>query len=162
MVNEKLTYRKAQISDIKELYSILLKAFEPYKLNYTNGAYYATVLTPLDIKNRILGNKYDIYVVTMDKKIIGTFSLLKKGNDILHTRTMAVHPDYQGKGFGLFILRKIYMLAKKNNYKFISLDTSKPLKRAIKFYKNFGFEFTGKNKDFHGVKIFEMIKEIND
>jgi len=162
VVNVKINYRKAQILDINEIYNTLLKAFEPYKSNYTNDAYNATVLTLKDIKNRILGDKYEIYVVTKDKKIIGTFSILKKNKDILHLRSMAVHPDFQGKGFGLFILRKIDMFAKKNNYKFISLDTSKPLKRAIKFYKNFGFEFTGNNQDFYGVKIFEMIKEIND
>jgi N-acetylglutamate synthase-like GNAT family acetyltransferase len=158
--NLKLSFRKAKISDINEIYSILLKAFEPYRKNYTSGAYNATVLSPQDIKNRILGDEYEIYVVEIDKKITGTFSITKKEKNRLHIRTMAVNPDYQGRGIGLFILEKIDLLAKKNNIKTISLDTSKPLKRAIKFYENYGYNFTGVTHNFFQIKIYEMVRNI--
>jgi GNAT superfamily N-acetyltransferase len=73
---------------------------------------------------------------------------------------MAVHPNYQKRGIGLFILNKINELAKRKNIKTISLDTSKPLKKAIKFYKEFDFDFTGVTKNFYGVEIYEMIKKL--
>ena len=71
---------------------------------------------------------------------------------------MAVLPDYQKRGIGLFILKNITVSAKRKNVKTISLETSKPLKRAINFYKNFGFKFTGAVKNFYGIEIFEMKK----
>jgi len=155
-----LTFRKAQIHDINDIHLVLSKAFEPYKKEYTNGALNATVLTPTVIQNRILDQKYEIFVVTTNEHIVGTVSYSKKDQDQLYIRSMAVHPDYQKRGIGLFILKKINELAKRKNIKMISLETSKPLKRAIKFYKNFGFNFTGVTQDFYGIEIYEMIKRL--
>jgi len=155
-----ITFKKAQIHEINDIHLVLSKAFEPYKKDYTNGAFNATVLTSTDIQNRIIDQKYEIFVVVIDEHIIGTVSLSKKDQDQLHVRSMAVHPDYQKRGIGLFILKKINELAKRKDIKTISLDTSKPLKKAIKFYKKFGFEFTGVTKNFYGVEIYEMIKKL--
>jgi N-acetylglutamate synthase-like GNAT family acetyltransferase len=153
-----LTFRKARIQEIKDVLLVLSKAFEPYKKYYTNDAFNATVLTPNVMKDRILNKKYEIFVVLINKQIIGTVSLSMKDKDQLYIRSMAVHPDYQKRGVGLFILKKINELTIGKNIKTISLDTSKPLKRAIKFYKNFGFKFTGIIKDFYGNEIYEMKK----
>lgn len=161
MEHENLTFRKAQIHEINDIYLVLSKAFELYKKEYTNDAFNATTLTPIEIQDRIITQKYEIFVAVIKKQIVGTISLLKKDEDSLHIRNMAVHPDYQKRGIGLFILNKIAEIAKSKNIKTISLDTSKPLKSAIKFYKNFGFEFTGVTKNFYGIKIFEMIKSYN-
>jgi N-acetylglutamate synthase-like GNAT family acetyltransferase len=158
--NVNISFRKAKISEINEIYLILLKAFEPYRKNYTNGAFNATVLSPDDIKNRILGKKFEIYVLTLNKHIIGTLSITKKFQDQLYIRSMAVLPDYQGRGLGFLMLKEINKLAKRKKIKTISLDTSKPLKRAIKFYKNFGFTFTGVTRDFFGIQICEMVKKL--
>ena len=155
-----ITFKEAQIHEINDIHLVLSKAFEPYKKDYTNGAFNATVLTSTDIQNRIIDQKYEIFVVVIDEHIIGTVSLSKKDQDQLHVRSMAVHPDYQKRGIGLFILKKINELAKRKDIKTISLDTSKPLKKAIKFYKKFGFEFTGVTKNFYGVEIYEMIKKL--
>lgn len=160
MEHVNITFKKAQIHEINDIHLVLSKAFEPYKKDYTNGAFNATVLTSTDIQNRIIDQKYEIFVVVIDEHIIGTVSLSKKDQDQLHVRSMAVHPDYQKRGIGLFILKKINELAKRKDIKTISLDTSKPLKKAIKFYKKFGFEFTGVTKNFYGVEIYEMIKKL--
>ena len=160
MENANITIRIAQLTDIDEIYLILLKAFEPYNNRYTNRAYNATVMSPDEIKNRILGKKYEIFVVMKNTQIIGTFSISKKGQDQLYLRSMAVHPDYQRRGIGLYILEEINKLAKRKSIKTISLDTAKPLKRAIKFYKKFGFDYTGITHNFFGIKIYEMIKKL--
>ena len=159
MEHENIAFRKAQIHEINDIHFVLSKAFEPYKKYYTNGALNATVLTPSVIRDRIVNKKYEIFVVTINKHIVGTVSLSKKDKDQLYIRSMAVHPDHQKRGVGLFILKKINELAKRKNIKTISLDTSKPLKRAINFYKNFGFKFTGENKNYYGIEIYKMQKE---
>lgn len=155
--HENLTFRKAQIHELNDIHLILSKSFRPYKKDYTKSAFDATVLNPTEIQNRIADQKHDIFVVIQNKHIIGTVSLLKKGQDQLFIRSMAVHPDYQKRGFGLFILKKISELAKRKNIKTIFLDTYKPLKRAVKFYEKFGFKYTGVTQDLYGVEICEMI-----
>jgi len=155
---KKIIFRKAQIEEINDIHLVLSKAFKPYKKYYTYDAFNATVLSPIIIKDRILNKKYEIFVITINRQIIGTVSLSMKDQDQIYIRSMAVHPDYQKRGVGLFILKKINKLAIRKNIKTISLDTSKPLKRAIKFYKNFGFKFTGTKKNFYGIDIYEMKK----
>jgi N-acetylglutamate synthase-like GNAT family acetyltransferase len=157
---ENINFSKARMQDIKDIHSVLLKAFESYNNDYTNDAYIATVLSTTEIKNRILGEKYEIYVITINKKIIGTVSISKKNKYKLYIRSMAVHPNYQKRGIGHFILNKIIELAKKNNIEYIFLDTSKLLKEAVEFYKKFGFVFTGVKHDFYGIEIYEMIKKL--
>lgn len=156
----KLAFRKAKTHEIYQIYYVLLKAFEPYKKNYTDGAFQATTLSPLVIYNRLLGKKYDVFVILTNNIIVGTVSITRKDQDDLYIRSMAVHPDYQKRGIGFFIIKKIIEIAEKYNIKIISLDTSKPLKKAIKFYKKAGFEFSGLKQDFYGVKIYEMIKKL--
>lgn len=158
MEYKNLAFRKARIQEINDVRLVLSKAFEAYKKYYTNDALNATVLTPKVIKDRLLNKKYEIFVVLINEQIVGTVCLSMKGQDQLYIRSMAVHPDYQKRGVGLFILKKINELAIRKNIKTISLDTSKPLKRAIKFYKNFGFKFTGTIKNFYGEEIYEMKK----
>jgi ribosomal protein S18 acetylase RimI-like enzyme len=157
---EKIILNKAQIRDINDIYLVLSKAFEPYKNNYTKGAYDATVLSPENIKNRILGKEYEIFVVIISNRIIGTFSISQNTQDQFYLRSMAIHPDYQRRGIGLYILKEIIRLGKRKNIKMIYLDTSKTLKGAIKFYKKFGFIFTGAYHNFFGIKIYEMIKKL--
>jgi N-acetylglutamate synthase-like GNAT family acetyltransferase len=156
--NQNLIFIKAQIHEINDIHFVLSKAFEPYRNHYTDEALNATILSPDIIKNRILNQKYEIFVVKIDKQIVGTVSLSMKDQYQLYIRSMAVHPEYQKRGIGLFILKNISKFAKRKNIKTISLETSKPLKRAINFYTNFGFKFTGNSKNFHGVEISEMKK----
>ena len=159
MLDQKyIALREIHNSDIQDVNFILSEAFKSYKKYYTNGALNATVLTPTVIQDRIINQKYEIFVVLINSQIVGTVSLSMKDQDQLYIRSMAVHPDYQKRGVGLFILKKINELAKRKNIKTISLDTSKPLKRAINLYKNFGFKFTGTIKNLYGIKIYEMKK----
>jgi N-acetylglutamate synthase-like GNAT family acetyltransferase len=157
---ENITFSKAQIQDINDIFLVLSKAFEPYNNNYTNDAFNATVLSPNEIKNRILGKEYEIYVVKINEQVIGTVSISKKNQRQLYIRSMAVQPDYQKRGIGLFIFNKIVGLAKIKRINSIFLETSKPLKAAIKFYKKNGFIFTGVTHDFYGIEIYEMIKKL--
>jgi ribosomal protein S18 acetylase RimI-like enzyme len=160
VIPENVIFMKAQMHDINDIHLVLLRAFEPYNNNYTNDAFNATVLSPIEIKNRVLGEEYEIYLVKINEQVIGTVSISKKDQHQLHIRSMAVHPDYQKRGIGLFILKKIVELAKIKNINSLFLETSKPLKAAIKFYKKNGFIFTGVTHNFYGIEIYEMIKRL--
>jgi ribosomal protein S18 acetylase RimI-like enzyme len=157
MGNKKLVFRKAKINDKEKIYNILLNSFKPYKKDYTEKGYYSTILSPEKIEERINENIFKIFVVTIDKKIVGTVSILHQ-DDRYYIRSMAVEPDYQNKGVGLFILENIFDIAKNENIKKISLESFKPLKKAVRFYEKHGFKKTGIIKDLYGNEIFEMIK----
>jgi GNAT superfamily N-acetyltransferase len=153
-------FQRAKCRDIPSIYGVLVKAFAPYKQQYTPCAYAATVVSPADIEQRMVGKDYELYVVTIGERVVGTVSVVMKEQDRLHIRSMAVLPVVQQMGVGRFIMEKIEALATQNHVAVLSLDTSKPLERAIRFYQQCGFAFTGVTHDFYGVEIFEMMKKL--
>ena len=155
-----LTFRKANTSDINFIHEILYKSFKPYQKFYTDQAFAATVISHEEIKNRILKNDYDVFVSLITNQIVGTVSLLLKNKKFLYIRSMAVHPDFQRIGIGVFMLDKIFYIAEKKKIKKLVLESSEPLFNALNFYEKNGFKKTGSSRDFYGVEIFEMIKNI--
>ncbi len=159
MKSKNLTFRKANTSDINDIHEILYKSFKPYQRFYTDQAFAATVISPEEIKNRIMKSVYDVFIALFDNQIVGTVSLSIKNQDILYIRSMAVDPDFQRIGIGNFILENITSYYEKRKIKKFILESSKPLNNALNFYEKHGFKKTGLNRDFFGVEIFEMIKE---
>ncbi len=160
MKNRTFTFRRANTRDINVIHEILYKSFEPYQRFYTDEAFAATVISPKEIKERILKKDYDIFVAIFNSQIVGTVSLSIKNQKFLYIRSMAVHPDFQRKGIGCFMLDNIYYIAEKKKIKKIVLESSEPLYNALDFYEKYGFKKTGFTRDFYGVEIFEMIKNL--
>lgn len=152
-----IKFELAKINDKNKIYNILLNSFEPYKEYFTEDGFYSTVLSPEEIENRIKQIFFKVFVVTMEKRIVGTVTVIPQ-NDRYYLRSMAVEPNYQNTGIGSFILENIYRIAKNDNIKKVSLESFKPLEKAVRFYKKHGFEKTGITKDLYGIEIFEMIK----
>jgi len=158
--NKKLVFRRAKMNEIDEIHNILLNSFEPYRKYFTEEGFSSAVLSIEEIKKRIKNYIFKVYVVIIDKKIVGTASILPQ-DDRYYLRSMAVDPNYQNKGIGLFILENISNVAEKENIRKISLESFKPLYKAIGFYEKYGFKKTGITKDLCGNEIFEMIKQLD-
>jgi ribosomal protein S18 acetylase RimI-like enzyme len=73
---------------------------------------------------------------------------------------MAVIPASQGTGIADRLLTKAESHFRERNCERISLDTTLPLERAVRFYERFGFSASGKIQDFFGMPLFEYIKTI--
>jgi ribosomal protein S18 acetylase RimI-like enzyme len=157
--NKKLIFSKANPNDTIDIYEILFRSFKPYQKYYTDQAYKATILSPEKIKDRLLKEKYEVFITLLNSQIVGTVSISIKNQNILYIRSMAVHPDFQREGIGGFIMDNIFDITEKKGIKKIILETSKPLKNAFNFYEKHGFKKTGVFRDFYGVTIFEMIRE---
>ncbi len=153
--------RKAHYNEIQEICSILSKSFEPYNQYYTEKAYEATVISPHEIEKRVNDEQTDVLVVIYKNKVVGTVSIIMQEKEKLHLRSMAVKPSYQRKGIGSYILEEINRLAREKQVKIISLECFEPLTKAINLYEKFGFRKTGRKRDYNGIRIFEMIKEVN-
>lgn len=160
MKKDEVLFRKAQMHEIEDIFGVLVKAFEPYRKRYSSGAFEATVLSVEALRSRMVGRDFEVFVVVFDGRVVGTVSVSKREEGRLHIRSMAVSPECQGRGFGLLMVEKVEEMAKRVGLKMLSLDTSKPLRKAIGFYQGCGFEFTGVVKDFFGVEIFEMVKRL--
>lgn len=157
---EKLMVLEAGVDAIQEIWAVLSEAFASYSKFYTEKAYIATVITPIEIKKRIQDPKSIVLVAKYQKKIIGTASI-EIQNSNMHIRSMAVKPNYQKKGIGSSILEKIWVISKERSAKTISLECFRPLIGATRLYKKFGYEITGNKRILHGIEIFEMVRRIH-
>ena len=159
---DKITIRLAWKNEIFKIHKIFLEAFKPYKKYYTKKAYDATVISPRQINDRLLDNEVYILVAIYNSEIVGTVSVNKEDSSSFYICSMAVKPSFQGKGIGSYLLEEIIKLSVEKKVKTLSLESYDPLEKALNFYEFFGFEKTGKNRNYHGIEIFEMIKHIKD
>ena len=86
-------------------------------------------------------------------------TLLKADENNIYIASMAVKPEYHGKGAGSMLLKETDRIAYEKQCSKLILETSAPLTDAIRLYEKFGYERTGKTTDYYGVTIFEMVKE---
>ena len=159
-VRHSIKIRKAQSNDIPEIYRILSEAFEPYRHYYTERAYNATVISPREIEDRIHEQETNVLVAIYEGAIAGTVSITVENNEGVHIRSMAVTPCHWGKGIGWCMIEKIEIIARKKQCRTLFLESFNPLIKAEKLYKKFGFRETMKKRMYHGISIFEMVKEI--
>jgi N-acetylglutamate synthase-like GNAT family acetyltransferase len=100
--------------------------------------------------------------VIQNLEIIGTIGWKKINEKEGHIRGMAVHPKFQGKNSpAADLLKTVEMDAHSQGCTFLTLDTTKILKRAQNFYRKHGFKETGKTGDFFGSTIYEFEKKIS-
>ena len=68
---------------------------------------------------------------------------LSNERKVLVIHRLCVHPEFQGKGIAKIILKFIEDFAVKNNYSCIRLDAYSGNNKALKLYKNFGYNQVG-------------------
>ncbi len=90
----------------------------------------------------------DLYVITSERKIVGCMAIssridkeyiplkwLTPNKNNLYVHRLAIHPNYQGKGFARHLMDFAENFAIKNNYHSIRLDTFSKNKKNQKFYE---------------------------
>ena len=86
-------------------------------------------------KDKLEKDSYHVMLINSSKVIIGVgriHFLLNNSIKIAQIRYMAIHKDFQFKGFGTIILKELESYAKKNNINNIFLHSRSS---AIEFYK---------------------------
>ena len=81
---------------------------------------------------------HDVFVLILDNKIIGTLVLLNR-KQIYLLDNVAVHPDFQGRGFGRMLIAFAETRAKNAGFDFITLYTNEQMSENIQLYKKLGF-----------------------
>jgi len=92
-----------------------------------------------DPKRLIIDKGGFIFFATADKKIAGTFALIKTGGDEYELSKMAVDEDFQGRKIGNCMLEFCIEEVKKLRAAKLILYSNTQLKPAVHLYKKYGF-----------------------
>jgi GNAT superfamily N-acetyltransferase len=91
---------------------------------------------------------------------VGTIACCISGQ-LGHLRGMAVLPEWQGHS----IAQQLLLQAEDDLHAAgccrITLDTTAPLQRAMRFYERNGYRPSGNTTDFFGMPLYEFVKELD-
>jgi ribosomal protein S18 acetylase RimI-like enzyme len=150
--------RRARGEDAESVAACLAAAFEPFRSQYPQNAFQDTVPGPEAVRGRM--THMVIYVATTsDEEIVGTVAVAIAAEEG-HLRGMAVLPAWQGQNIAGPLLRMAENDLHASGCVRITLDTTAPLKRAIRFYERNGFVPSGKVTDYFGMPLYEYLKQL--
>lgn len=150
--------RRAGAQDEQSVLECLRVAFEPFRQFYSPEGFADTTLTPATYQQRL--RRSTIFVAEERGEVIGTIACNRISEEEGHLRGMAVLPDHQGAGVAQSLLDAAETEIERWGCKRITLDTTQPLKRAIRFYERNGYRPTGKVGDFYGLPLHEYEKQL--
>jgi GNAT superfamily N-acetyltransferase len=154
-IGELLSVRTASVQDSEGILNCLHSAFGPYQSLYTSAAYEDTVLTPQTLQNRL--KTMSVLVADSGGIVVGTISCGSSGEEG-HLRGMAVQPAWLGKNVAHRLLEAAEQLLRDKGCSRVTLDTTLPLERAMRFYEKHGYLKSGRVSDFYGMPLHEYEK----
>src|ERR1041385_3713992 len=149
--------RRADSNDAGAILACLATAFAPYRNNYTSAGFADTVLDSHSIQRRL--REMCVLVAVSEGDVVGTIACAATGDEG-HLRGMAVLPDWQGKGVASALLEAAETELRNQRCTRVTLDTTEPLIRAMRFYEQHGFTRSGRVSDFFGMPLHEWIKRL--
>jgi GNAT superfamily N-acetyltransferase len=155
----KVSIRRATRVDAPGILECLSAAFADYRQAYAPSAFLDTVLTPETIEERLA--KMAVFVAVNDSnQVVGTIACQAVGKDEGHLRGMAVLPAWQGAGVASQLLQRAEAELRRAGCAHVTLDTTAPLVRAMRFYERNGYRRSGNVTDFFGMSLFEYHKSL--
>lgn len=151
--------RHASRSDAASVRRCLAAAFAPYKADYTLAAYADTVPTLEALIQRF--REMTVLVAENESgEVIGTIAhqVCPAGDGYL--RGMAVVPEYQGSGVAALLLQSAEGELNALGCARVTLGTTMPLWKAIRFYQRRSYNATGRVTEFFGMPLLEYAKHL--
>ena len=81
----------------------------------------------------------EIFMVSIEGNIIGTFAFLKKREKLFEFSKMAVTPSERGKGYGNKMVQFAIEYSRKKQWNTLILYSSTILENSIHLYRKYGF-----------------------
>jgi ribosomal protein S18 acetylase RimI-like enzyme len=154
-----ITVRRARESDAAGVSACLESAFAPFRAQYTCLAYEDTVPDPDEVRVRM--QHMAVYVAGVpEADVVATLASSANGKEG-HLRGMAVLPAWQGHFIADHLLRSVEDELVEAGCDRLTLDTTLPLRRAIRFYERNGFAPSGRVTDFYGMPLYEYVKRLS-
>lgn len=149
--------QRAAAKDGQAILACLAAAFAPYRDQYTPDAFADTVLDSATVQERI--RDMCLFLAMSEGTIVGTIGCKANGQEG-HLRGMAVLPGWQGTSTASSLLEVAEAELRRAGCKLVTLDTTEPLQRAIRFYQRHGYVASGRASDFFGMELFEYRKRL--
>ena len=159
MSGARIEIRRATVADANGIVACLERAFEPYRTQYSTEGYRDTV-PGIDGVERRLRSMALFVAIAPDGSIAGTISSDVSQPEEGHLRGMAVLPEWQGHGVASKLLAAAEDDLRARACARVTLDTTEPLARAIRFYEREGYRASGRVGDFFGMPLFEYVKRL--
>jgi len=151
--------RQATSADAAGILECLSSAFAAYRGRYTAAAYADTVLGTETIRERMAS--MSLFVAGMPGgEILGTIGCHVSSPGEGHLRGMAVLPSWQRHGIAAELLAVAEAELRRQHCARVTLDTTEPLERAMRFYEKYGYRRSGKVMDFFGMPLYQYVKTI--
>jgi ribosomal protein S18 acetylase RimI-like enzyme len=151
--------RRATAADAQGILDCLREAFDPHRERYTPEGYADTVLGPTTIHQR-LGAMTVLVATNEDGNVIGTVACQASSACEGHIRGMAVQPRWQATGIAERLLEAAMAELRARGCGRVTLDTTEPLHRAMRFYERNGFRRSGVVRNFFGMPLFEYFRTL--
>lgn len=153
------TVRRAVEPDLPGILACLAAAFEPFRAEYTPAAFLDTTLTPDSVVRRF--RAMSIWVAHDGAGVVrGTLGWARTSARSGHLRGMAVDPAWQGSGVAQALLDHVLGEMRASGATHVTLRTTPPLERAVRFYERNGFRATGRVLDFFGMPVVERARDL--
>ncbi len=89
------------------------------------------------------------------KRIVGISSYIILSAELAETASLAVDPEYRGKGIGYKLHKARLKEMKEKGIKKVRTETDRP--ETIRWYiEKFGYKITGKNKKKHSFSLLDV------
>ena len=153
------TVRRAGPSDVDAMVACLQAAFDPFRHDYSPGAWTDTVVDANGMRERL--RTMTCFVVTDENnKVIGSVAGTLVSPQQGHLRGMSVDPAFHGSGAADMLLEAVEKeIGRQVGRGKITLETTSPLARASNFYRQHGYRASGHVTDYHGMQLFEYVKD---
>ena len=151
--------RRATADDSAGILECLSLAFEPFRESYSQKGFLDTVLSPETVTIRL--REMVVFVAMCEGSVIGTIGCKTVNHHEGHLRGMAVRPEQQGSSVATALLAHAEQELLNAGCSAITLNTTEPLKQAMRFYEKHGYRATGRVGDFFGMPLFEYRKQID-
>jgi GNAT superfamily N-acetyltransferase len=155
---ERFSIRRATADDSTGILECLSLAFAPFRESYSEQGFLDTILTPETLKVRL--SEMVVFVAVGEGCVIGTIGCKTVNEREGHLRGMGVRPERQGSSVATELLAHAEQELLNEGCSAITLDTTEPLKRAMRFYEKHGYRPTGHVQDFFGMPLFQYRKQI--
>jgi ribosomal protein S18 acetylase RimI-like enzyme len=156
---EPVRLRHATEQDLDAVRACLSLAFAPYEGAYTAAAFRDTVPAVDGLVER-LRTMTVLVAEAEDGMVVGTIAHEAGHSGDGHLRGMAVLPQTLGTGVASQLLQAAEHALARQGCRRVTLDTTRPLQRAIRFYERHGYRQTGRVSDFYGMELIEYAKEL--
>jgi GNAT superfamily N-acetyltransferase len=100
-----------------------------------------------------------VLVASWESRIVGTVAGVCDGHEG-RLRGMAVLPEWTRTGLAARLLLAIEFWLQEHGCCRVTLDTTLPLKHAMRFYEKSGYVRSGKHADFFGMPLVQYVKKL--